>query len=177
MRAHSSERSSLPGSGSVVALRQRSARARWNEGPLGRSEILALQRTAGNRAVSEMLTLQRAWAPAVTTAKTTLRTGPSTGQPKVGGSLPVGTRVVADRAQRQVEAITGFYIHFVVFVLVMILLFVINLKVLDEVWWVQWPLLGWGIGIVAHAFAVFGQQPRFVTNWQLRKIKQLRDKM
>src|SRR5260370_15050671 len=103
MHAHSSERSSLPGSGSVVALRRRPARARWNEGPLGRSEILALQRTAGNRAVSEMLTLQRAWAPAVTASKTTLRTGPSSGQPKVGGSLPVGTRVVADRAQQQVE--------------------------------------------------------------------------
>ena len=81
------------------------------------------------------------------------------------------------RAQRQVEAITGFYIHLVVFVLVMTLLLVINLKVLDEVWWVQWPLFGWGIGIVAHALAVYGQQPRFVTNWQLRKIKQLKDKM
>jgi hypothetical protein len=80
-------------------------------------------------------------------------------------------------AQRQVEAITGFYIHFVVFVLVMTLLLVINLKVLDEVWWVQWPLLGWGIGILAHALAVFGQQPRFITNLQLRKIKQLKDKM
>jgi len=81
------------------------------------------------------------------------------------------------RAQRQVEAITGFYIHLVVFILVMALLLVVNLTVLDELWWVQWPLLGWGIGIVAHAFAVFGQQPRFVTNWQLRKIKQLKDKM
>jgi 2TM domain len=81
------------------------------------------------------------------------------------------------RAQGQVEAITGFYIHLVVFVLVMVLLFFINWKVLDELWWVQWPLLGWGIGVVAHALAVFGQQPRFITNWQLRKIKQLKDRM
>ncbi len=81
------------------------------------------------------------------------------------------------RAQQQVEAMTGFYIHLVVFVLVMALLLVINWTVLDEFWWVQWPLLGWGIGILAHGFAVLGQPPRFIRNWQLRKIKQLKDKM
>ena len=81
------------------------------------------------------------------------------------------------RAQRQVEAITGFYIHLTVFVLVMVLLLVINLTFLDEFWWVQWPLIGWGIGIVAHGLAVYGQPPRFIANWQLRKIKELKDKM
>ena len=80
------------------------------------------------------------------------------------------------RATQQVEAITGFYIHFVVFVLVMILLLVINWAV-SPFWWVQWPFLGWGIGLLAHAFAVFGGAPHFITKWQLRKIKELKDKM
>jgi hypothetical protein len=87
------------------------------------------------------------------------------------------------RAQRQVEAITGFYIHLLVFVLVMALLLAINLALnywVSTVWWVQWPFLGWGIGVLAHAFAVFrtrSTKSGFITNWQLRKIRQLKDKM
>lgn len=80
------------------------------------------------------------------------------------------------RATQQVEAITGFYIHFVVFVVVMVSLLVINWAA-SPFWWVQWPLLGWGLGVLLHAWAVFGQVPHFITNWQLRKIKQLKDKM
>jgi hypothetical protein len=82
------------------------------------------------------------------------------------------------KAAQQVEAITGFYIHLVVFVLVMALLVVINwMTVADTGWWVQWPFLGWGLGVVLHALAVFGTTPQFITNWQLRKIKALKDKM
>lgn len=83
----------------------------------------------------------------------------------------------ATKAAQQVEAITGFYIHSVVFVLVMVLLFFVNLLATPDVWWVQWPLLGWGIGVVAHYLAVFGKPPQFLANWQLRKIKELKDKM
>ena len=32
---------------------------------------------------------------------------------------------------------------------------------------------GWGIGIVAHALAVFGRASRFVAEWEDRKIKEL----
>ena len=81
-----------------------------------------------------------------------------------------------ERAKQRVEVLTGFYIHLVVFVLVMALLLVINILV-SPVWWVQWPLLGWGIGVIAHALAVFGQGPNFVKRWQLRKMKELKDKM
>ena len=84
----------------------------------------------------------------------------------------------AAKAAQMVEAMTGFYIHLIVFVLVMVLLFVINWATLeDNVWWVIWPLLGWGLGVALHAFAVYGSTPQFVTNWQLRKIKELKDKM
>ena len=80
------------------------------------------------------------------------------------------------RAQRKVYAITGFYIHFLVYGLVNAGLLVLNLTS-DPVWWVQWPILGWGIGVVAHGMAVFGHAPASITNWQLRKIRQLRDRM
>jgi hypothetical protein len=79
-------------------------------------------------------------------------------------------------AQRRVEAITGFYIHLVVFVVVMALLLAVNVQTGSD-WWVQWPLMGWGIGVIAHAFAVFAGMPGFVTRWQLRKIKEIKDSM
>jgi hypothetical protein len=83
----------------------------------------------------------------------------------------------AVKAAKQVEALTGFYIHLIVFVLVMVVLAVANWLATPDVWWVQWPLLGWGIGVLAHALIVFGPMPNPITNWQLRKIKQLKDRM
>jgi hypothetical protein len=83
----------------------------------------------------------------------------------------------ATKAAQQVEAITGFYIHATVFVLVMVLLFFVNWIATPEAWWVQWPFLGWGIGVLAHGMAVFGSTPDFIVKWQLRKIKELKDKM
>jgi 2TM domain len=81
------------------------------------------------------------------------------------------------KAARQVEAMTGFYIHLVVFVLVIVGLLIVNWLATPDVWWVEWPFLGWGIGVAAHAFAVFGRAPKFITKWQLRKIKELKDRM
>lgn len=81
-----------------------------------------------------------------------------------------------ERAKQRVGAITGFYIHLTVFVLTMLLLVAINVMV-SPIWWVQWPLLGWGIGLLAHGLAIFWQAPRFIRNWQVRKIKEIKDKM
>jgi hypothetical protein len=83
----------------------------------------------------------------------------------------------AAKAAKQVEAITGFYIHVVVFTLVLALLFVVNWVATPEIWWVQWPFLGWGIGLLAHGLIVFSTMPSFITRWQLRKIKELKDRM
>src|ERR671910_3384285 len=63
-----------------------------------------------------------------------------------------------ERARARVQAIKGFYIHASVFVVVNIGLFVINALttgLAGGVWWFYWPLLGWGIGLGAHALGVF----------------------
>ena len=78
-------------------------------------------------------------------------------------------------ARRQVAAIKGFYIHFATYAVVMLLLVVINVGAGGR-WWVQWVLLGWGIGIVAHALGVYGRSPRFVAEWEQRKLRQLMSK-
>ncbi|MEZ4415936.1 MAG: 2TM domain-containing protein [Gemmatimonadota bacterium] len=59
------------------------------------------------------------------------------------------------RATRQVEAKLGFYVHAVVYVVVSALLVVVNLKASPADLWFQWPLLGWGVGILMHGLNVF----------------------
>jgi fatty acid desaturase len=85
---------------------------------------------------------------------------------------PVVERAKLERAKRRVAAIKGFYIHLTVFVLVIAGLFVVDLATGSD-WWVHWVLLGWGIGVVAHAFAVFGRAPEIVADWEAKKLKQL----
>jgi len=82
----------------------------------------------------------------------------------------------AGTAHPKVEAITAFYIHLSVFLVVIGILVAVNLVTTTN-WWVQYPFLGWGIGILAHAFAVFGRMPAFVTRWQLRKIRDIKETM
>lgn len=83
----------------------------------------------------------------------------------------------AARATRHVEALLGLYIHLIVFVLVLVLLFCINWFATPNFWWVQWPVLGWGIGVAAHGLAVFGNAPSFITRWKQRKIEALRGRL
>ena len=61
---------------------------------------------------------------------------------------PTGTQAVARRK-------VGLYIHATVYVAVNVLLITINLSTAPGHLWFQWPLLGWGIGLLAHAAAAF----------------------
>ena len=49
----------------------------------------------------------------------------------------------------------GFYIHLVAYMMVNALLVGINLATNPDRLWFQWPLMGWGIGVLAHGAAVF----------------------
>jgi hypothetical protein len=81
-----------------------------------------------------------------------------------------------ERARARVQEIRGFYIHATVYVLVNIGLFVINLLV-GGAWWFYWPLLGWGIGLVAHAVGVFvfGGRGPWGEDWEERKTREMMD--
>ena len=79
------------------------------------------------------------------------------------------------RAVRQVQAMTGFYIHLSIFVVVIAILAIVNWAVSDS-WWVQWPMLGWSAGLIGHYLLVFGEFPDFVRRWQERKIEELKNK-
>ncbi len=82
-----------------------------------------------------------------------------------------------ERARKRVQALKGFYIHATAFVLVNIALFGINVLV-GGGWWFYWPLLGWGIGLGAHALGVFGfgGGGPWGRDWEERKIREMMDK-
>ena len=48
----------------------------------------------------------------------------------------------------------GFFFHFSAYVLVNVILIAVNLLTTPNQLWFYWPLLGWGIGILAHGLAV-----------------------
>jgi len=50
---------------------------------------------------------------------------------------------------------TGFRIHLAAYILVNALLIAINLLLTPDRLWFYWPLLGWGIGIIAHGTAEY----------------------
>ena len=79
------------------------------------------------------------------------------------------------RAHARVQALKGFYIHATVFALVNIGLFIINLLT-GGGWWFYWPLIGWGIGLGAHALGVFGfGGGPWGREWEERKTREFMD--
>jgi hypothetical protein len=81
--------------------------------------------------------------------------------------------------RQKIGAIRDFYVHLSVFGIVIAMLAVINLASGDT-WWVQWPFLGWGIGLLAHALGAYGRDGRLGwlggwlgPDWEQRKIEQL----
>jgi len=78
--------------------------------------------------------------------------------------------------KKRVEEIRGFYSHLMVYVLVNIMLFIINLLISPGAFWFYWPLLGWGIGVLVHAVGVFGLFGFLGQEWEERKIKEIMEK-
>jgi 2TM domain len=80
------------------------------------------------------------------------------------------------RARRRVREIRGLYLHVAVFVAVNILLHLINFVATPKVYWAFWPLVGWGIGLLAHGLAAYRWMPFLGKDWEERKIRELMDK-
>src|SRR5436309_13188364 len=55
------------------------------------------------------------------------------------------------RAQGAARAKMAFYAHLAVYLVVNALLVAINLLTSAGHVWFQWPLLGWGVGVLVHA--------------------------
>jgi|APCry1669188910_1035180.scaffolds.fasta_scaffold41027_3 2TM domain len=74
-----------------------------------------------------------------------------------------------DRARTQVRQLRAFYIHLVVYILVNTFLVILSLSTGGS--WSIWPLLGWGIGLGAHAVTVFLGGSLLGADWEEREIR------
>lgn len=90
--------------------------------------------------------------------------------------MPVEEKECYERARKRVEEIKGFYIHLLVYVLVNLGLFLVNILSSPHGLWFYWPLLGWGVGVVAHGISVFGLRGVLGPEWEERKIREIMDK-
>ena len=80
------------------------------------------------------------------------------------------------KAKKRVKAIKGFYIHFVIYILVNLFLFLLNIIISPAILWFLVSLLGWGIGVIAHALSVFGSGRLFGADWEEKKIREIMEK-
>lgn len=80
------------------------------------------------------------------------------------------------RAKKKVENLKGFYSNLLSYCIVIPFLIFINLMTSPDHLWFWWPMFGWGIGIVFHAFGVFYHNIGFGKDWEERKIKEFMDK-
>lgn len=81
------------------------------------------------------------------------------------------------RAKKRVENLKSFYIHLIIFIFVNGMFIVFNLLNYEQAGhlWFIYPLLGWGIGLLAHGLSVasFGI---LGTDWEEKKIKEYMEK-
>jgi len=78
------------------------------------------------------------------------------------------------KAKGRVEEIKDFYTHLIVYVVINLMLFSINMITSPGGLWFIWPLMGWGVAIVLHAVRVFAGT--LGTDWEEKKIAQFMDK-
>ena len=86
-----------------------------------------------------------------------------------------------ERAQKRVKALSGFYKHAIVYVLVNLFLITIHYFSLEpgEVFF-EFSTFAtaffWGFGLVFHALGVFGPTLFFGHDWEEKKIRELMDR-
>lgn len=75
-------------------------------------------------------------------------------------------------ALKKVRRIRDFYIQLSIYVVINLLLFLINLIVTPDYWWVIWVIIGWGIGILIKAFRIWVVPMWFDDDWEREKVEQ-----
>jgi transcriptional regulator with XRE-family HTH domain len=74
-------------------------------------------------------------------------------------------------AFNQVRKLKGFYIHLAQYVLVVALLAVINALTTSNRWWVQWVIMGWGIGVFFHWLQISERFGLFGSKWEKEQVE------
>lgn len=76
------------------------------------------------------------------------------------------------RAKERVEKIKGFYGNLASYCIVIPILIIINFSSSNDFQWFWFPMLGWGLGVLFHAFETFG----YGKSWEEKKIQEILSK-
>ncbi|WP_375237903.1 2TM domain-containing protein [Aurantibacter sp.] len=84
-------------------------------------------------------------------------------------------------AVKRVKKIKGFYVHFIVYIVISLMMLGVKMYYTspsESVFRYQnfTTFFFWGIGIVAHASAVFIPQLKFGKQWEEKKIKEIMER-
>ena len=74
------------------------------------------------------------------------------------------------RALNHVRGLRTFYLHALLYVVVIVCLAVINLFTSPGNLWFLWAALGWGIGLAVHGLSVFEIVNLFGDEWEKRQV-------
>lgn len=72
------------------------------------------------------------------------------------------------RAIRRIRAKRGFWVHASIYLAVIAFLFLIWAMTSATYPWPLWPMLGWGIGVIAHGASVY-IRPAEITEEQIQR--------
>ena len=80
------------------------------------------------------------------------------------------------KAAKKMEDIKGFYGNLISYLIVIGGLAVLNLATYPKYLWFLYPAIGWGIGVIIHAMAVYNLVPFLGKDWEERKIREIIEK-
>lgn len=78
------------------------------------------------------------------------------------------TQEQRNQAVGRIKAKRGFWWHFWIYTGVNTFLVVVWALTWTGYFWPMWSILGWGIGLASHGFAVYGR-PRPITEEQIQR--------
>jgi transcriptional regulator with XRE-family HTH domain len=74
-------------------------------------------------------------------------------------------------AFNQVRKLKDFYIHLANYVLVIAVLTVVNALTTPNRWWVQWVIIGWGIGVFSHWLQISERFGLLGSKWEKEQVE------
>ena len=79
------------------------------------------------------------------------------------------------QARDRVATKLSFFVHLAMYVAVNVVLVAVNLMTVPERLWFYWPLLGWGIGVIAHGAGVllYFKRNSLVGRMEERELRKL----
>lgn len=88
-------------------------------------------------------------------------------------TMTINETIQYENAQLEVRKLKEFYYNLLMYVISMIVLFTINYLYSPNYIWAIYPAIGWGIGVLAKGFTVFGRNPFITKNWETNKLNKL----